>query len=1444
VDACPDPAELSGFALGLLPESELERIARHIERCTKCEAAVQALDSLTDPVLAAVRHCPSGSSLLSSLSKAGGATGKGQSLGAPLPQQLGDYRIVREIGRGGMGVVYEAEQVSLGRRVALKILPRQALLDPESVARFRRESRAAARLHHTNIVQVFGIGEQDGLHYFVMQYISGVGLDALIRELQRSASGPQGQDAEAGHDVSRAAAQGFVSGRFASGPNGGASGGSLQSAGSPGSIRPLSDSSDNLITSLPNKEGASSSSSRHGRSYWVSVARLGMQVAEALAHAHGQGILHRDVKPSNLLLDLQGRVWVTDFGLAKETAGRDDLTGSGNLIGTLRYVPPERFEGKSDARGDVYGVGLALYEVIALRPAFTATSRNELLEQVMHAEPARLRKLNPRTPYDLETIILKAIARQPSDRYQTAAALAEDLRRFVEDRPLRARRATLAERILRWCRRDPVTAGLIGALMLVFVAGFVGVFTQWRRAEGKAEDEIRARENVERAEEVARTNLELSRDSLYLSALAQSQLEWRLNDLNSAHRILELCDPVRRNWEWRYLRGTQHSELHTFTNPTQGMITAAVFSPDGRLLAYTGFDPYRDGKERFSLPIEVWDIKTGRHLHSLPGSNGSVSASFSPDSSLLAVCTIWDNAVQIWDVQAGKHLRSWPVESPPAFHPNGRELVSGGKSNVTFWDVRTGKTIRQLPALGGRLTLSPDGTLFAESNNKAVTVRETATGRELNRFAHGALALDHFVEGPQVAFSPDGAYLLEATNPPRIWETRTGALLHELSGYPGLVMGVAFSPDGRLAATAGSQGVIHIWDVPSGVERFYFRGHREWAACVNFHPDGWCLVSGGRQPADVKLWDLTKRPESQSFFADYTQAMAFDAAGRKVTVVTVTGQIQPHDCLTTVRTCLGRVDMTQEWATPALLAAFSTDGQTIVSAGIELGSLKVSEASTGHERLSLSNPSSRILHVAVDRCGGRVAASKSLRGQSAMREICVWDGTDGNLLSRIPARFGPSTHVHGAVALSPDGSLLAHDDYLNRNPIEGSSVANTRIRLRRAADGTELLDLPADTLLVWCLAFSPDGKYLAAGGQGDFYIWELDGGRLLHRIKFETGWYRTAFSPDSRRLACVDREQVKVLDVPTGKEILALNGAPPRPGDGGFNPVVAWSPDGRWLAASNWDGSVSLWEGSEPADSRETAPLEQVPQDRIYRWRVLQAEAAANNSEALFHLERLRAAEPPDVDSLSRRARLEYRRGNWDRAANDYRQAFVAFEEDVESTWLFYARVLLKRGEREEYQKLCARALVHFDKFKDRYPTETLGRILALGPKADCDPEVLARFQKRFDVSRPPGGGRLFTLGLIDYRAGRFEQAVKQLEECARLDPQYGGITYPALALAHHGLGHAREAERWYQKAFDQHQEFGKSLAGDPTGTSQNPSWPDFEILFAEATKALEKKTH
>ncbi len=404
-----------------------------------------------------------------------------------LPDRFGDFRIVREVGRGGMGVVFEAVQESLGRPVALKVLATHAQLDATRRERFVREAQAAARLHHTNIVPVFGVGEQDGLPYFVMQLIRGDGLHTIVQRW-RQQLGKQFRGAGSTEVIRKADT-------------------------TPASSRsPEPVVSDVLVHEI-----------QRDVANWAFIAETGRQAADALHYAHQQGVLHRDIKPANLLIDEANQVWVADFGLAK-LVEQEGLTASGDILGTLQYLAPECLAGESDVRSDVYGLGATLYELITLEPPYAAETPARLLKQVTDHDPVPPRQINPDIPRDLETIVMKAMAREPRQRYSSANELARDLQAFLEDRPIQARRQSWTNRVIRWCRRNPSTAILTAstatALLLTAVVGWVG-YVQTKQAlnaeasrrveaEHARSDADKARKATEQASERLEVNLSLS----------------------------------------------------------------------------------------------------------------------------------------------------------------------------------------------------------------------------------------------------------------------------------------------------------------------------------------------------------------------------------------------------------------------------------------------------------------------------------------------------------------------------------------------------------------------------------------------------------------------------------------------------------------------------------------------------------------------------------------------------------------------------------------------------------------------------------------------------------------------------------------------------------------------------------------------------------------------
>ncbi len=410
-------------------------------------------------------------------------------------ETLGDFQIIREIGRGGMGIVYEAVEQSLKRRVALKVLGPNVAGSQKQVQRFNREAEAAARLHHTNIVPVYGTGQERDLHFFAMQFIDGVPLSEVIRKVGgRSTKLDDFAISDSGSLADRLLAP--VTNRDSSQHPLNTNGHSdstrlfkaecaakalLTGTHNDRAFQSVDDSSyeptldiagrdlevANVEPVLNSDEPATTSASAVklppiSMKYWRNVARIGAAIADALHYSHQHGVLHRDIKPSNLLLDRQGVVWVTDFGLARHE-DQEGITNTGDIVGTLRYMAPEQFSGESNTRSDIYSLGLTLYELLALRPAFEESRHGPLISQKTSSAPPRLRSINGDIPRDLETITQKASAINPADRYATAGELANDLRRFLEDRPVLARRATTAEQLIRWTRRNPIVASLTGA---------------------------------------------------------------------------------------------------------------------------------------------------------------------------------------------------------------------------------------------------------------------------------------------------------------------------------------------------------------------------------------------------------------------------------------------------------------------------------------------------------------------------------------------------------------------------------------------------------------------------------------------------------------------------------------------------------------------------------------------------------------------------------------------------------------------------------------------------------------------------------------------------------------------------------------------------------------------------------------------------------------------
>jgi WD40 repeat protein/tRNA A-37 threonylcarbamoyl transferase component Bud32 len=1092
------------------------------------------------------------------------------------PRQLGEYRILREVARGGMGIVYEAVQESLGRHVALKVLPFQSLANATHCERFRREARAAANLHHTNIVPVFGVGEHDGIHYFAMQFIQGQALDSVLHEvsrLRRARASEVGGMAEAtrpparvgrGEDLSVSLAGGLLTGRFSGkAPEDHdcitdkpvtADQRSGNSKTDPG-LGPSGSTSEVLA-------GKSGFGTRSDAQYFRSVARVGIQVADALSYAHQQGVLHRDVKPSNLLLDSQGTVWVTDFGLAK-SEGTDELTGPGDFVGTLRYTAPERFEGLGDVRSDVFSLGLTLYEMVTLRPAFAASGRAQMIERLLHEQPRPPRKCDVQVPQDLETLILKAIAKEPGQRYQSAGELADDLRQFLADRPIRARRSRWPERLWRWCRRNPAVATLTAAVALLLVAVAVGSGVAALRLGAALAD---ANSNLARAL-TAEGDADTNRWRGHLLDARASHLSRAPGQRFAALASLRRAVTIARD---RGMSPEQFDEMRSEA-------IAALALPDlyverwwdGRLRG-TGAMSFSRDLETYARADEDGTVRVRRVsddavLHRLPAIGGPSSLELSPDGrSLLQYMPPTPFRRRLWDLSGDLPVVRFEDDCGfYCFRPDGRQIALAHRDGaISVYEPATGRRVYHLPpekvVTEAWIDLHPNAPLVAVSSYhyRDVLVRDLHSGAVVAR-----LVLP-WPGGGWVRWHPSGEMLCVGQGDGvevRVYDfdpaTPGLSYRRSLASKSGGGTVIAFNRGGDLAVVDGWGGTVSLIDFATG--RSLFEAPGVLTGSIQFDVSGRRLGGAVRlQEAKVGFWSV--------------------ADGRECRVL-VHGR-PPYKNRAPVVSPDGRILAINILAEGLVLFDLATDRELATipfppgpigrtgSFSFELSGALLTNSWNGCFRWPLrADPSypSRLLlgppeRLAFHEGDGTISTSRNGRvfAQSMYNGYGMQPYAGGWILHT--DRPGEARRVmagdSGAdAAVSPDGHWVAF------------GVHGSHVRVFEAATGREVWRSPLGNHR--CM-FTSDGRWLAT---------DADGGRLYAVGTWEPGprlgpGSLQSFSADSRLAVLSTMEgYFRLVDVETGRELARLK-APDR--DLG---LAVLTPDGSRLAAPTSDG-VRVWD--------------------------------------------------------------------------------------------------------------------------------------------------------------------------------------------------------------------------------------------------------------------------
>jgi serine/threonine protein kinase/WD40 repeat protein len=1302
-------------------------------------------------------------------------------------ERLGDYRLIREVGRGGMGIVYEAEQEALGRHVALKILPISIGSDSQCLERFLREARSAARLHHTNIVPVFDIGERDGIHYYAMQFIQGQGLDEVIVELRRMRQQREVRKADDPNDkpapsVLTDLAEGLATRRFgtesvgAAPPDSSFSHAKKSESGKP-SV--LSDQSD--------------FSTKSDFQFYRSVARIGLQVAEALAYAHSQRVLHRDIKPSNLLLDAAGCVWVTDFGLAKEEG--DDLTRPGDVVGTLRYMAPERLNGVSDFRSDVYGLGVTLYELLTLRPAFQESDRAHLAEKIARQEPAAPRKLNPQVPRDLETIVLKAIAKEPARRYATAQEMADDLRRFLMDRPIRARRTSRWEHVWRWCRRNPGWAAtlaiVLGLLLVMAIGGSVmnvhlkQALVNLQAADNEKTDQL-WQAHVERARALRSSGRVGQRFETLKAIRAAARIKMTPTLRDEAVAALALPDiEVAREWDG-FPEGSVNlvhdAKFERYARiDKQGQITICRLGDNGEEVVWR-------------LPIHGHPLYFGMFMS--PDGQFLVYGHGAPAPGRAEGVRIWNlvgpSPTVYWDEPAGMHQQAC------SFHADGQRLAIGhANGTISIYDLRVNGPPRVLNIgqAANSLAFHPIDGLLAAACGTSIRLIDVNSGKELPALRNAKI--DSWMHG--LAWHPEGR-LLAATSEDKkihVWDTQAAAeVMPPLEGHAGSGINMAFNHQGDRLLSSSWDRQTYLWDPVTG--RLLLIMPEAYGS--HFNADD-TLIGLGRKGTKLQIMRL--------------------ADGRELRFVRRPAGVISSDLHNPLLDDTGRI-----------LAASSRNGLIFFefATGRELASLQTEENASPYPRtfdagsgwMTSGSSGALLWPMRPDPSRPRVVSIGPPQFLAATADAGSDASSDGRVRA-VPQRtqtllldrdrpgkqvvLGPQFEVRNC-AVSPDGHWVAAFSWWPDAASKSARVWDTQTG--------DSIDLPVESSSFG--RFSPDGRWLAVNtADHGCQLWETNGWRPGKR--FPNGGF--CWSPKGQYFLIGDElATIRCVDPETAKEVFRLTGP-----EGTWYAPGCFTPDGATLIAATSDYSaIHVWDlrlirmhlrelGMDweiPEFSLDSKGKDRATPIAIdLEPGILRPRHFKSDRDAVVAFSLALALQPFNPEAYLHRGQAHARLNERDLALHDYDMFLkLSSTSDRRRTEIHFRRANNYVALKDTPRALAALAETsntspHLMPWPTQYARlcNTVVWELVKFPREAPLPEATLEVARKALDLEPSNAFYRNTLGVALYRMGRHEDALRCLETNLTKSDRFAAFDLYFLAMSHQRLSQTDKARSYLDRA-------------------------------------------